>query len=493
MAYLQNNKIFLVFLSAFLTGISQHFQSLGFLSWFSLVPLFFVFIQIQSYKKIIKYSFLWGIIYNLISVYWIALNIGTNIYIGALSMIITVLILSVNTILIGVFWFKIKQLLNLNAIYALPVVWVSIEYLRSYGVLGFPWISLANTQTAYFYLIQNSEYVGIYGISFWIVMVNVFVYKLICQPTKKYLYRFLLTLILPFISGFLILRNVQLFENNEFQASLIQRNINLDDKWNANLAKKNFDNLIAKTKTSINEGSKLIIWPESALPSQYGSNHSNIKALFKENNVHLLLGDVTRDNDKLYNSSVLLNKDGVKQIYNKKQLVPMGEYVPFSKYIKILQNINLGQGNFSSGIDDVIFNIDNNTFSSLICFESTFPDINRIHAKKGADFFVYLVNDGWYTTIPEPRQHAKQSIYRAIENRRSVLRCANTGLSMVVSPLGEILNQTQLNKEDRITTFISRTNTITFYTKYGNVFAYLMLLITMILLFYSIYRNEKNN
>ena len=317
MAYLQNNKIFLVFLSAFLTGISQHFQSLGFLSWFSLVPLFFVFIQIQSYKKIIKYSFLWGIIYNLISVYWIALNIGTNIYIGALSMIITVLILSVNTILIGVFWFKIKQLLNLNAIYALPVVWVSIEYLRSYGVLGFPWISLANTQTAYFYLIQNAEYVGIYGISFWIVMVNVFVYKLICQPTKKYLYRFLLTLILPFISGFLILMNVQLFENNEFQASLIQPNINLDDKWNANLAKKNFDNLIAKTKTSINEGSKLIIWPESALPSQYGSNHSNIKALFKENNVHLLLGDVTRDNDKLYNSSVLLNKDGVKQIYNK--------------------------------------------------------------------------------------------------------------------------------------------------------------------------------
>ena len=64
---------------------------------------------------------------------------------------------------------------------------------------------------------------------------------------------------------------------------------------------------------------------------------------------------------------------------------------------------------------------------------------------------------------------------------------------MVVSPLGEILNQTQLNKEDRITTFIRRTNTITFYTKYGNVFAYLMLLITMILLFYSIYRNEKNN
>jgi len=493
MVYLRNNKIFLIILSGFLTGISQHFQSLGFLAWFSLAPLFFVFIQIHSYKKIVKYSFLWGLTYNLISVYWIALNIGTNIYVGTLSMIITVLILSLNTIFIGVVWFEIKKFLNVKAIYTLPLVWTYIEYIKSYGVLGFPWISLANTQTEYFYLIQNAEYVGIYGISFWIVMINVFVYKLVNKPIRKYLFRFLIALIFPFISGFLILMNIELYENNEFKVSLIQPNISLDDKWDPKFAKKNFDNLIAKTKISIDEGSALIVWPESALPSQYGNNHSNINSLFNGNDVHLLLGDVTRENDKLYNSSVLLNKEGIKQIYNKKQLVPMGEYVPFSNYIKVLQNINLGQGNFSSGVNDVIFTVNNNKFSSLICFESTFPDINRVHAKKGADFFVYLVNDGWYTSIPEPRQHAKQSIYRAIENRKSVLRCANTGLSMVISPLGEILKQTELNTEDRITTFISRTNTITFYTKYGNVFAYLMLIITMILLFYSIYKNEKNN
>ena len=149
MVYLQNNKLFLVILSGFLTGLSQHFSSIGFVNWFSLIPLIIVYTQIPSYKKIVIYSFLWGFTYNIITVYWIAFNIGTNIYIGTLSMVITVLILSVNTVLVGVIWFKIRNLLKNKFIYALPLVWVSIEYIRSYGVLGFPWINLANTQTKY--------------------------------------------------------------------------------------------------------------------------------------------------------------------------------------------------------------------------------------------------------------------------------------------------------------------------------------------------------
>ena len=131
--------------------------------------------------------------------------------------------------------------------------------------------------------------------------------------------------------------------------------------------------------------------------------------------------------------------------------------------------------------------------STISLVKSTFPEINRRHSYKGADFLVYLVNDGWYTSIPEPRQHAKQSIFRAIENRKSVLRCANTGISMIVSPTGEVEQQTNLNVEQVITTFISKTNTITFYTKYGNIFIRFMLIITMILFFYSLYKNEDNS
>ena len=104
-----------------------------------------------------------------------------------------------------------------------------------------------------------------------------------------------------------------------------------------------------------------------------------------------------------------------------------------------LKNINIGVANYSSGKEDIVFKLDNKRFSSLICYESTFPGINRRHVKKGAEFITFLVNDAWYTTWPEPEQHAKQSIFRAIENRKSVIRCANTGISLVVNPLGEDL------------------------------------------------------
>ena len=162
-------------------------------------------------------------------------------------------------------------------------------------------------------------------------------------------------------------------------------------------------------------------------------------------------------------------------------------------FLLYLKNINFGQTNFTAGTKTTIFKINDLSFCSLICFESTFPDINRTHAKEGIDFFVYLVNDGWYTSIFEPRQHARQSIYRAIENRKTVLRCANTGISMVIDPSGKIKHKTALNTEDIITTFITESNTITFYTKYGNVFAYLVLIITTVLLMYSFYKNEKNS
>ena len=143
--------------------------------------------------------------------------------------------------------------------------------------------------------------------------------------------------------------------------------------------------------------------------------------------------------------------------------------------------------------DSVLFETYNQKFSSLICFESTFPHINRRHANLGADYFVYLVNDGWYETAPEPQQHFKQSIYRAIENRKTVVRCANTGISSVIYPTGEVAERLDLNTSGEITTFIKKTNRSTFYTNYGNVFAIIMLIITATLFVKTFFKNEKNN
>ena len=191
-------------------------------------------------------------------------------------------------------------------------------------------------------------------------------------------------------------------------------------------------------------------------------------------------------------SSVLINKTGIVEIYNKRLLVPVAESVPMSEIFPILKEFNLGQANFSKGEEDVLFNVYNQKFSSLICFESTFPHINRRHAKMGADYFIYLVNDGWYKRETEPKQHLKQSIYRAIENRKTVVRCANTGISAIIEPSGKVVEFLSLNTSGEITTFIKKTNRSTFYTNYGNVFAIIMLIITGSLFIRTLFNNEKN-
>ena len=179
-------------------------------------------------------------------------------------------------------------------------------------------------------------------------------------------------------------------------------------------------------------------------------------------------------------------------MYHKRQLVPLAEHFPFSENFEFLKNINIGQTNFSKGKTDQVFDINGYRIASLICFESTFPEINRRHANMDLDAIVYLVNDGWYTTPPQPQQHAKQAIYRAIENRMPVIRCANTGISMLINRAGEIENIIDLNKTGTMNISINKNNyEKTFYTRFGNVFSLILLIITLILLCKSIFKNEK--
>jgi len=170
----------------------------------------------------------------------------------------------------------------------------------------------------------------------------------------------------------------------------------------------------------------------------------------------------------------------------------LAEQVPLSETFPVLSSINLGVANYSSGKKDVLFDLGDYKFSSLICYESIFPEINRRHVNKGADFITFLVNDAWYTHGLEPEQHARQSIFRAIENRRTVLRCANTGISMVIDPSGDVIEKTKLNTESVISQNIKGTDYKTFYTKFGNVFAQLLFTILIALILKTLFRYEKN-
>ena len=493
----QNNKYLLILLSSILIGLSQHDLNLGFLSWFGIIPLIHVLVNTHSFKSILKFSFLWGFLYNISVVFWLSTNIGTTKLIATISMFAAVLILSFNTVFTAMIWYLLRDKYKKFSLIIFSIIWISIEYVRSFGLLGFPWISIANSQTDYLLLVQNAEYTGIYGISFWVLLLNINLYQLIFKSfDKDLMIKFCMIFIFPWITGYILFnkQNIELKNIQQLEILSVQPNVNLFDKRNYTLRHKNLNDLINQTIENLNDETQLILWPESAIPYHklQNSNDRNyiINRLLANQNFELITGNVFYEGIHTYNSSVLLNKNGIKDVYHKRQLVPLAEHVPFSENFNYLKNINLGQANFSKGKEDRLFNVNDFNLATLICFESTFPQINRRHALKGADALVYLVNDGWYLTNPEPAQHAGQAIYRAVENRLPVIRCANTGISMVINSKGEIENSIDLNNKGTMQAIINKNSNRTFYTRFGDVFALILVGITILLLIIKKFKHE---
>jgi len=476
----------ILIISAILTGLAQQPLQLGWLCWFSLVPFIFVLNHIDSKKIFFKAGFIWGFAYYITVIFWLTMNIGTTPLIGMISMLTAVLYCSLNIVGISLIMGLLKSYYPQRWFWLIPLVWTSVEYFRNMDVItGGPWTSLANTQLDFYTLVQNVEISGIYGITFWIILLNVSIYNWMVKPFSKQVFLVFSIFIFPWITGLYLTPTPKADFNSTIDIALIQPNIHLSQKWKPGAVHQNIESLLTLSKPAIEKSVDVVIWPESATPSYIlQGNQSNLKWIQSKIGDTKLLSGIpyykgNKENREYFNSVVLVSSDSVSNIYNKIILVPMAEHIPLSGYFPSLKKLNFGQANFTNGDEFSLFNIQNIPFAAMICFESTFPSLTTNFVRRGAQVLVYVVNDGWYEYPPEPQQHAKQAIYRAIENRRPVLRCTNTGISMVISPSGNITKELPLNQSGVISAAVIPNNELTFYTKHGDLIAQLSTLISI--------------
>ncbi|MBQ3934075.1 MAG: apolipoprotein N-acyltransferase, partial [Elusimicrobiaceae bacterium] len=232
------------------------------------------------------------------------------------------------------------------------------------------------------------------------------------------------------------------------------------------------------------KGVQFIIWPETSLEGSFTSerNEEFLKNISREFNAPQIFGGSEVKDGKLYVSAGLFNEKGLVNSYQKNKLVPFGEFLPFQKTFNNFyqrNGITSLTGTFSEGKDlgktlNLSIEDINYPFGVNICFESLFPAIWRSQAKSGAQFFINISNDAWFLKTAAPLQHLRINVFRAIENRRPILRATSTGYNALIDSLGGIRFRSGklFEQETAIFDFKFQTrNKRTIYTKYGDVFA----------------------
>ncbi len=482
--------------------------SLGILAYVALVPYFF-YLEDKNLKEAFRVGYLVGFIWYAGTVFWI----GNATIMGLIGALIWV---SFYFAIFSWLYVWLVKRIGTIAIWVAPFIWVSLELLASVGSMAFPWNSLAYTQTYYPILIQYISVTGMYGITLWIMFLNVIIYKILksYKERKKIIFLsslFVILMILPLLYGLLI-RTKENKVEKELKISLVQGNIDPYQKWTPGFIDTNFYIYRKLTLQVAQENPDLIVWPETAAPCylRYNKYYRNfIIKLVNNLKIPLLTGTIDyqwsdASKIKFYNSAFLFKPGKTKiESYNKLHLVPFSERVPLVDKIPFIYNLakymDLNIGNYFPGDTATVFNLNdypNNLgvkCSTGICYDSVFPFLVRRFIRNGAQFMVIITNDGWFGTLSGPYQHAQIAVLRAIENRVWVVRCANTGISEFIDPYGKIVKKTKLSQRTIITSSIYVNKNKSFFVRHGTYFVYLLLFIDLFVLIIAFSRKNSYN
>lgn len=492
-----NKEIFLPILSGILLTASFPKWNLSFLSWIALIPLFFC--RINPWVS----GLVMGYIHFCTLLYWL---VYTMTKYGGLSFPLAFFLLSLLSLYLALYyswlWGIHYQFLKtveepsfLKGLF-LALSWVGVEYLRSNLFTGFPWGKLGYLISNYPLILQSAEVWGVWGLSFLIVFFNYWIYYLIWSflnyKKEKPLFflknqiGFLIILIIVLIFGIWKKLEWEKKLNNissSLKVNLLQGNVPQELKKIRELdySFEVYQKLLFKTLSSKPD---LIFFPETAFPFYFPYEKEptlklltlllNLESHFSNYSPSFIIGtfrvSYTENEPKVYNSLIVWKASEIIDFYDKEKLVPFGEYVPLGNYFPFLKEISvvsnvLNPGNFKN----LRVKVNNSTYqiAPLICFESAFPELLQKRIKKDSQFVFIATNDAWFGKTSAPFQHFQMARVRAVEVRRYTIQVANTGITGVISPLGEILIQSPLEEEVFLESEIKPLYETTFFVKYG--------------------------
>jgi apolipoprotein N-acyltransferase len=377
-------------------------------------------------------------------------------------------------------------------LFLFPFVWVSLEAVRNYCLEdGFPWLLLGYSQTDWLSLIQIADFAGVFGVSFLVAAANAALAWAVIRRKPDWRSLGPLGACCLLVFACVAYGRVALPKWSDLptdrQAALLQGNLAFEDAPEV-LAWK-FDQGYLRMADRLDIGTvDLLILPEAPAVRNFQSDveyRRNMEALARRTSIGLVLNNVHFEDEagasRYFNSGYFLRPDGTEAgRYDKIHLVPFGEYIPWSRVFSFLQSISRDVGAFSAGREFRVFELEGQRLNAIICFEAIFPQLARRFVVSGSRLIVNLTNDRWYGDSAAPYQHLEMSRWRAVENRRYLLRATNSGVSAIVDPAGRIVASTPLLSEAVCTGRFAFIEAQTFYSRHGDVFAGLCAIITLV-------------
>jgi apolipoprotein N-acyltransferase len=478
------NSIFLAVASGILLFLSFPKYGSGLLAFIALIPLFWAIKEVTSIRQGLLLGFITGMTCHIGLIYWIVyvvVNYGyLPIYLGITLMLLLACYLSIYTSLFaaGIIFFRQKIALFVAA----PVLWICLEYCKSYLLTGFPWENLGYSQYLNHYFVQFADVTGVFGLSFLIVLINATLFEVIAKKSRKeYILATAVILIIVGVLVYGINRSKQvdkLLQNAAgIEVSLIQGNIDQGIKWNDSFRKETINIYEYLSLQNAPAKGSLIVWPETALPFNYQDAdqiQKQVRDISVKTKSWFIFGSTSyenlRDDTNYYNSAYLLSPAGeIRGKYNKVHLVPYGEYVPLRNVFPFINKLTAGMGDFTAGTGYLPLTMDNKKIGILICYEGILPFAARTYKKEGAELLVNITNDAWFGATSAPFQHFSMAVFRAVETRLYLVRAANTGISAIINPQGDIIARTNIFERAALKQNVKYSNIQTIYAQYGDI------------------------
>jgi len=479
----------------------------SFLAWFGLVPLFLAFARIKPLYGVFL-SFIFGVVFYSGLFYWMFDLPDYNVLHHA---VLGVYLCPLLGVFAWLFCFSAKRFGLHAALFSAPFVWVALEFLRSnLSFLSLPWGLLAHSQYRQPVFIQIAGLTGVHGVSFVIVLVNAGItaalYPLLFKIKSNHSdagasfsqkgRAALITIAAVVFTATLAYGYVAASKpivGEGIKLSAVQANIEQSKKWDEKYAATIMGLYTDLTLKASELHPSLIVWPEAATPKGMHRDpgiFNRIKKLAVQIKTPILLGSsqlakfrVTDPNKdaKYLNSAFLIGPapgKSMTQRYDKILLLPFSEYIPYRMTVP-WSYLNIPDvDNFMPGKKLTIFELPPYRFGVTICWENIFADHVRQFVKNGAQFLINISNEAWFGETAAPYQFLSMNVFRAVENHRFLLRCANTGISCLIDPHGRIINKIHDKRGNDIFVRGILTDTViplgkkTFYNHYGDWFAW---------------------